>query len=179
MTDQTNIMKICHDLTGLSIINLAGKLSAAVESGDQEMIARANADFQADALKATKHADAHRAHISVARELYTNDELEIDDAPLVSPGEDGCFVAAWAWVTNDEVRVAKANYTEPQTVIVVCRNASGMPDVFKAEVTATQDQVDGGVHYDMAEQQATDAGYQGPFICFDRTETAPLAGLTE
>lgn len=30
--------------------------------------------------------------------VNTNDELEIDDMPVVSEGEDGAFVMGWIWV---------------------------------------------------------------------------------
>lgn len=43
-------------------------------------------------------------HIAVAREHYVDDDLEIDDFPLVvSSGEDGdegIWVAAWVWVPD-------------------------------------------------------------------------------
>jgi hypothetical protein len=40
--------------------------------------------------------------IRTAREKYTNDELEIDDVPELSMGEDGAFVSAWVWVPDPE-----------------------------------------------------------------------------
>jgi hypothetical protein len=36
-----------------------------------------------------------------ARELYANDELEIDDNAIISQADDGCWVAAWVWVPVD------------------------------------------------------------------------------
>ena len=44
-----------------------------------------------------------QAVIREARELAT-DELEIDDHPAVSPGEDGsgCWVAAWVWIPAEK-----------------------------------------------------------------------------
>lgn len=44
------------------------------------------------------------AYISVARE-QTTDDLEVDDIPLVSEGEGGCFVQAWLWVSDSEIGV--------------------------------------------------------------------------
>ena len=37
-------------------------------------------------------------YIAQARELYATDDVEIDDEPAVSAGDDGAFVAAWVWV---------------------------------------------------------------------------------
>lgn len=34
--------------------------------------------------------------------VATNDELEVDDYPLVSRGDKGCFVGAWVWVEYPE-----------------------------------------------------------------------------
>lgn len=36
--------------------------------------------------------------IQQARDTYANDELEIDDEPLVSIADDGVWVGAWVWV---------------------------------------------------------------------------------
>lgn len=48
----------------------------------------------------------HAAHIECARELYCTDELEIDEAPAVSAGDGGVWVAAWVWVYDEQVRGA-------------------------------------------------------------------------
>lgn len=40
--------------------------------------------------------------ITRARELYADDETEIDDDPAVSHADDGTWVAAWVWVSNEE-----------------------------------------------------------------------------
>lgn len=36
--------------------------------------------------------------IAHARELYADENCEIDDEPIVAPGIDGSFVSAWVWV---------------------------------------------------------------------------------
>ncbi|SNS00124.1 hypothetical protein SAMN04488503_2277 [Humidesulfovibrio mexicanus] len=38
-----------------------------------------------------------------ARALCT-DELEIDDGPCFSDGEDGCWVSAWVWVPRETAK---------------------------------------------------------------------------
>jgi hypothetical protein len=56
--------------------------------------------------RATRPEDA--IFIEKARELYVDDETEIDDDPAVSPGGDpGCWVAAWVWVSNDDVEACE------------------------------------------------------------------------
>lgn len=44
------------------------------------------------------------AYIARARRLYTmsTDDVEIDDAPDVGIAEEGAWVAAWVWVTQEE-----------------------------------------------------------------------------
>lgn len=43
----------------------------------------------------------HDGTIEAARANYCNDDLEIDDTPLLSPTENGCWVSAWVWVAID------------------------------------------------------------------------------
>jgi hypothetical protein len=39
---------------------------------------------------------------SAAFQQYATDEIEIDDEPATSLGEDGTWVAAWVWVPGDD-----------------------------------------------------------------------------
>ena len=48
---------------------------------------------------AVAEAQTLRNYIDQARE-QTNDDLEIDDSPLTSAGEDGVWVAAWVHVRH-------------------------------------------------------------------------------
>lgn len=60
--------------------------------------------MQAEVLTALAEAqDVHEfnAEITAARK-ECNDELEIDDFPLVSPSDDGVWVSAWIWVPRDD-----------------------------------------------------------------------------
>lgn len=50
---------------------------------------------------------------------------------------------------------------KPVKIAVVCRNASGFPDVFVTTVMATEGQVEAGDHYDLAIEKAEDEGYEG------------------
>ena len=46
-------------------------------------------------------------YVSKARELYADDDLEIDDNPNISVAENGMWVAAWVWVSDDDMRAAE------------------------------------------------------------------------
>ncbi len=51
--------------------------------------------------------------IAQARELYGSDEIEIDDAAALSQGDEGAFVSAWVWVSNEEMGIeAQADAAE-------------------------------------------------------------------
>lgn len=39
--------------------------------------------------------------IARAREMYADENCEIDDEPIVAPGRNGSFVSAWVWVPAD------------------------------------------------------------------------------
>lgn len=67
------------------------------------LIAEGLTSGEARNIFAAADQDAYRGYIAQARESYADDELEIDDTPEVSEGEGGCWVAAWAWVGDDEV----------------------------------------------------------------------------
>jgi hypothetical protein len=47
---------------------------------------------------------AKAAYIAVARQRYTKStyDIEIDDVPNVGIVEDGAWVAAWLWVSQEE-----------------------------------------------------------------------------
>ena len=47
---------------------------------------------------------AKAAYITVARQRYTKStyDIEIDDDPRVGITEDGAWVAAWLWVSQEE-----------------------------------------------------------------------------
>ena len=49
---------------------------------------------------------ANEKHIAFAREKYalcSNDDLEIDNEPQTSEGDDGVWVQAWVWVYHRDV----------------------------------------------------------------------------
>ena len=50
----------------------------------------------------TRETDEHGDAIESARAQYATDEVEIDDQPSVSVGEDGIWVSAWVFVPRTE-----------------------------------------------------------------------------
>lgn len=56
---------------------------------------------QADVLRA--FAQPEHWAVQQARDDYTNDEIEIDDEPLISETDEGAWVGAWVWVPNEHV----------------------------------------------------------------------------
>ncbi|MCR6481041.1 hypothetical protein NU688_33125 [Variovorax sp. ZS18.2.2] len=87
----------------LKLERLAKDVVARWDSGDLAGAVRAlDAHLQELATWRTDHA----ARIEAARDLWANDNCEIDDEPLISPGAPdegggelvGCFIGAWVWV---------------------------------------------------------------------------------
>lgn len=60
------------------------------------------ADLFAVYTQSLADIERHRSDIEEARALYTNDDVEIDDDPLVSVAEKGVWVGAWVWVEAPE-----------------------------------------------------------------------------
>jgi hypothetical protein len=51
-------------------------------------------------------AAVHDAHFrKTAIECWTDDDLEIDEEATVSSSEDGAWVQAWVWVSNDDAGI--------------------------------------------------------------------------
>jgi hypothetical protein len=42
-------------------------------------------------------------YIAHACKQYCSDEIEIDDEPDLSHGDDGCWVQAWVWVRDRDI----------------------------------------------------------------------------
>jgi hypothetical protein len=43
------------------------------------------------------------AFIEAARNIYQNDDIEIDDDAKLSETDDGAWVSAWVWVNDEEI----------------------------------------------------------------------------
>jgi molybdopterin synthase catalytic subunit len=53
-------------------------------------------------------AGAKTTYIGIARQKYegaSNNDIEIDEDPAVSIADGGAWVAAWVWVTQEEVEL--------------------------------------------------------------------------
>ena len=72
----------------------------------QERIASLLAEFNQgeilNELSTQTVTEEYAPHIASARNSET-DDLEIDDLPLLSPTDDGCWVSAWIYVRDSEV----------------------------------------------------------------------------
>ncbi|WP_286241150.1 hypothetical protein [Neptuniibacter halophilus] len=64
------------------------------------------------------------------------------------------------------------------TIFVACKNANGEADMFVCTLDVTESDVDLGNHYDLAEQEAVESGYEGPFVCFDEHEQHNILRVT-
>lgn len=57
-------------------------------------------------------------------------------------------------------------------VAVLCTNSAGSPELHTCTPEVTHEQMLDGMHYDLAKENAEDAGYAGPMIAFDATDSA-------
>lgn len=55
-------------------------------------------------------------------------------------------------------------------VVVICTASDGTPSAPVYEVEVTEDEYQMGIHYDKAEDMASDDRYETPFKCFDNAE---------
>lgn len=55
---------------------------------------------------------AEQPHLNAYRQaVETSDELEVDENAIVSDSDDGAFVMAWVWVTNEEAGIVAPEYS--------------------------------------------------------------------
>lgn len=71
----------------------------------------------------------------------------------------------------------KKNRVKTIRCIVACTNSNGSPDLFFLKITAPEDKIDDGRHYDKAKKIAANEGYAGPYVVFDETDSAGKAML--
>lgn len=48
---------------------------------------------------------AYAASIAAAREAFADDDCEIDNEPVIAPGDPddhGCFISAWLWISDPD-----------------------------------------------------------------------------
>lgn len=74
-----------------------------IHPAEAEIIARTPglADLAARIAEGETDLGTYAAEIDRARDDYamgSDDDIEIDDRPAVSAGDDGVWIAAWVWV---------------------------------------------------------------------------------
>jgi hypothetical protein len=76
----------------------------AVSAGEPEATARLqDALDDLDEAEADAQADAQMRVIERARDEYlgsADGDIEIDEAPLIAPADEGVWVNAWVWVPD-------------------------------------------------------------------------------
>lgn len=83
----------------LLALNEADRLAQAVIDGDPEAATIA-ATLQARLKEMKRETQTHKRLIEQARDIHTNDEVEIDDKPILSVADEGVWVNSWVWVTR-------------------------------------------------------------------------------
>ena len=77
----------------------------------------------------------------------------------------------WQDLASRDRSVSPAIDTQvDELVMVACRDVSGVSTIVPITVQVYPDEYDLGEHYSRAERAAAEAGYEGPFVCFDRAE---------
>lgn len=59
---------------------------------------------------------------------------------------------------------------EPITIVSACMQANGTPAFAITEVEVTQEELENGIHYYLAEAELLESGYEEPFVHFDENE---------
>jgi hypothetical protein len=60
------------------------------------------------------------------------------------------------------------------TIVSACMRQDGLPAFALTEVQVSQEEVDNGVHFDLAEAQLLRQGYDEPFVHFPEQEAPPF-----
>ena|SRR5437879_1072348 len=64
--------------------------------------------------------------------------------------------------------------TRPITIVSACMTPDGLPHFALNEVEVTQEQIDNGIHYYLAEAMLIGSGYEEPYVHFDENESPPF-----
>ena len=76
-------------------------------------------------------------------------------------------------LTREQLQVDPGDAAQRQTVAVACVNANGESDIFVCSVMASPSD-EGHRHISEALEKASDAGYDGPYLCFDASDMGNL-----
>ena len=68
--------------------------------------------------------------IKQAVATYSSDDIQIDDSPRISHGEDGAWVQAWVWVPTTDSKLKTADLTgdDLDRVVMKCMAIDGFVD---------------------------------------------------
>lgn len=78
---------------------VTGKVGLAIE-----LQALVNAGLKIVPDESEEENFSDEQFIVKAREIYTNDDIEIDDEPSLSHTDNGAWVQAWVFVNNEELK---------------------------------------------------------------------------
>ena len=59
-------------------------------------------------------------------------------------------------------------------VVTACMKPDGTPTFVLTEVSVTEDEIENGIHYYLAESELVIAQYEEPFVHFDQNEAPPF-----
>jgi len=59
----------------------------------------------------------------------------------------------------------------PIAIVSACMRVDGTPHLAITEVSVTQEEIENGIHYYLAEAELLDAGYEEPFVHFAEDES--------
>jgi len=64
-------------------------------------------------------------------------------------------------------------WSEKHTIVIVsaCMRVDGTPHLAITEVAVTQEEIENGIHYYLAEAELLDAGFEEPFVHFAEDES--------
>lgn len=82
------------------------------------------------------------------------------------------------WADHVSAKGNEESTTMALKVAVACRNASGSADMPVFDLVVSLQEYELGMHYEMAQAQAENTGYEGPFVCFDPTESHAIRSAT-
>lgn len=91
--------------TTVPLLLTADKVQALLELLEQGRAAIALQAVKEKLEQAREDLDAYENSIDAARSNYadgSDDDVEIDDIPVLSPSDKGVWVGAWVWVPNGD-----------------------------------------------------------------------------
>ena len=81
-----------------------------------------------DALKVVETIRENMAEpdlISIARDHFVNDDIEVDDDAATADSGDGCWVQAWVYVHKKICECQESGIVDPETGAIDCGKCDG------------------------------------------------------